>query len=87
LDVETAWELEKCLNYTKTINWLYLGMCEGEKPCCALFEFYASLEEPGDYWIELVSAASVALVDDEDVNDKDDNAMSPPLLLIVNVPQ
>lgn len=71
LDVETSWQLEKCLNYTKEINWLHIGECEppppdGDSPCCVLFDLL--IPKPGTYGFELSSRAAVELVDDEDVN-------------------
>ena len=86
LDVETSWELEKCLNYTKTINWLHIGECEppppgGDSPCCVLFDLL--VPGPG-FGIELRSRASVELVDDVDANPENNSTgWSPPLVLIV----
>ena len=87
LDVETSWELVKCLNYTKTINWLHIGSCfegppppQGPSPCCVLFDLL--VPGPG-FGIELRSRASVELVDDEDADPKNNSTgWSPPLVLI-----
>lgn len=79
LDVETSWELTKCLNYTKEINWLHIGECF-DPPCewCVLF----NLEVPGPgFDFELWPSACVELVDDVDVNPDNNCAHGPPLYL------
>lgn len=87
LDVETAWQLVKCLNYTKTINWFGISKGPFEPEMghpCVLFELF--LPGAGQYVFQLVASAEVALVDDEDVNPDNNHAMSPgPLILIVAV--
>jgi hypothetical protein len=84
LDVETAWQLRKGTNYTKTINWFGISEKEPMPHECVLFELV--VPGPGQYMFILQTSASVALVDDVDVNHGNDQAMSPPLTLIVNVP-
>jgi hypothetical protein len=82
LDVETAWELEKEIDYTKSINWLGISLEPGMHDC-VLFDLL--FVAPGVYHFMLVSSAEVALVDDEDVNLTNNSAESPPLHLIVFV--
>jgi len=80
LDVETIWLLEKCTDYTKTINWL--GISTGpEEHECVLFELPAVPVFDLDF--TLVSSVEVELVDDEDVNPENNYAESPPLYLRV----
>ena len=86
LDVETAWQLVKCLNYTKSINWFGISKLV-EPPVvphpCVLFEL---LLPPGlGYQFQLVASAMVELVDDVDVNPANNSTTSPPLTLWVNV--
>lgn len=77
LGVETVWLLEKCTNYTNTINWLrYAG---GES--CALFELLPM--GWGIFEFTLDSYASVELVGDEDVDPGNNYAESPPLYIRV----
>jgi hypothetical protein len=86
LDVETAWLLEKEIDYTKSINWLGISIfAEPVEPHpCVLFELVLPVQGP-QYVFILQSSAEVALVDDEDVNPGNDHTMSPqPLTLIVN---
>ena len=86
LDVETSWQLEKCLNYTKSINWLHIGECY-DPPCgwCSVFDLLSP--KPGVYVFELRSHASVELVDDVDVNPHNNSTgSSTPLKLIVLFP-
>ena len=87
LDVETSWQLVKCLNYTKAINWLGISVSElferAPHPC-VLFELI--VPGPGVYQFTLQSSAEVALVDDGDVNPDNNHAMSPPLYVVVIVP-
>jgi len=81
LDVETSWQLEKCLNYTKSINWLHIGECF-DPPCdwCVLFNL--NIGEPGTNY-ELRSRASVALVDDVDADPENNSTdWSTPLRII-----
>ena len=83
LDVETAWQLVKCLNYTKSINWFGISLLFVPEPHpCVLFELL--LPGPGYYTFTLQAFAEVALVDDTDVNPDNNHAMGPPLFLIVN---
>jgi len=79
LDVETSWELVKCLNYTKTINWLHIGECI-EPPCewCVLFNLL--VPGPG-FGFQLWPHACVELVDDVDVKPDNNCADGPPLYL------
>jgi hypothetical protein len=79
LDVETSWELEKCLNYTKSVRWFHVGECF-EPPCnwCVLF----NLEVPGPgYDFQLWPSACVELADDVDVNPDNNCTEGPPLYL------
>lgn len=86
LDVQTSWQLEKCVNYTKSINWLHIYECgapppEGDSPCCILFDLMAL--GPG-YGFELWSRASIELAGDEDINlDNNSTGWSPPLILMI----
>lgn len=85
LDVETQWQLVKCLNYTKSINWLGIwsgNYVPGLHPC-VLFELV--LPGSGNYSFRLVASAELELVDDEDVDPQNNNVTCPPLNLIVNV--
>jgi hypothetical protein len=86
LDVETAWQLVKCLNYTKAINWF--GISKFVEPPvvphpCVLFELL--LPAQGVYQFTLVTSAEVKLVDDVDVNPANNSTTSPPLTLWVTV--
>lgn len=87
LDVETAWQLAKETNYTKSINWLGIStvaMFEQNGPHpCVLFELV--VPGPGVYVFTLIARAEVELVDDEDVNMDNNEAASPPAGLVVNV--
>jgi hypothetical protein len=84
LDVETAWQLVKCLNYTKTINWFGISLKAGEHPC-VLFELV--VPGPGQYMFILQTSASVALVNNVDANlNNNSTGWSPQLTLMVNVP-
>jgi hypothetical protein len=88
LDVGTVWELRKCLNYTKSINWLGLHPWPYEPPIdpheCVLFEIL--FPGPGQYAFQMVAFADVALPDAEDVDPRNNHAESPTLTLVVNVP-
>jgi hypothetical protein len=88
LDVGTVWELRKCLNYTKSINWLGLHAWPYEPPVhphdCVLFEVL--FPGPGQYVFQLVAFADVVLPDAEDVDPWNNHAESPTLTLVVNVP-
>jgi len=75
LGVETIWLLEKCTNYTKTIDWLDIWPGPGG-PGTMLFDITPS--SPSSYYT-LVSTAQVELVDDEHVNPEIKYAESPPL--------
>ncbi len=86
LDVQTSWQLEKCVNYTKSINWLHIFECtpnppDGDSACCVLFDLMVS--GPG-YGFELWSRASIELAGDEDINlDNNSTGWSPPLILMI----
>ena len=81
LGVETLWLLEKCTDYEKTINWLVIGECFEPEPWCVLFDLWPV--EFGVYQFTLVASAEVELLDDEDVDESNDVAVSPPLFLTV----
>jgi hypothetical protein len=87
LDVKTVWQLVKCLNYTKAINWFGISKApfDLQQPphSCVLFELVVPM--PGIYTFTLVASADVALVDDVDVNPANNHAMGPVLILTVNV--
>jgi len=83
LDVETIWELEKEIEYTKSINWFGISVVEPFPHECVLFELV--VPEPEVYTFILQASAQVELVDDEDTNDINDYAESPSLILTVNV--
>jgi hypothetical protein len=87
LDVHTVWQLVKGTNYTKSINWLGISKAPFEQQQlphpCVLFELVVPV--PGVYTFTLVASAHVDLVGSTDVNHGNDDAMSPPLTLIVNV--
>jgi hypothetical protein len=87
LDAETAWQLAKETNYTKSINWLGIStvaMFEENGPHpCVLFELV--VPGPGVYVFTLIASAEVELVDDEDVNMDNNEATSPPVGLVVHV--
>jgi len=83
LDVETAWELEKCNNYTKSINWFSMSDIMGfEPPPCVLFHLVGPAASWPGYEFTLIASAEVALVDDEDVNPSNNYAESPPLTIL-----
>lgn len=87
LDVHTVWQLLKCVNYTKNIDWLGISSAwmfeeNGPHPC-VLFELV--LPAPGDYLFQLQTSADVALVDDADVNPANNRTESVPLFLTVRV--
>lgn len=81
LDVETAWEMEKCVSYTKSINWLGISLYSFYQYPCILFNL--SLQEETWYTFTLVASAELALVNDEDVNPSNNHAEGPPLTLKV----
>jgi hypothetical protein len=83
LDVRTVWKLANCLNYTKAINWFGISRSFGSPHQCVLFEL--RLAVAGQYRFTLEASAEVALADDVDVNLGNNRAVSPPLVLIVNV--
>jgi hypothetical protein len=88
LDVETAWQLVKETDYTKSINWFGISRAPfepGMQHPCVLFELV--LPGPGQYTFTLFASADVELVDNDDVNGDNNHAMSPPLNLTVVVPQ
>lgn len=81
LDVETSWELAKCLNYTKEINWLHVGECL-EETCdwCVLF----NLDVPGPgFGFQMWPHACVELLDDVDINPENNCVDGPPLSILV----
>jgi hypothetical protein len=87
LDVDTGWQLVKCLNYTKSINWFGISKAPfepGMEHPCVLFELV--VPGPGQYTFTLQSSAEVVMAGD--VNSQNNSTgWSPPLILIVNVPQ
>jgi hypothetical protein len=85
LDVHTQWQLVKCLNYTKAINWfgIWVGEYVPELHPCVLFELI--LPVPGQmYQFTIQASADVALVGATDVNPTNNNDISAPITLIVN---
>jgi hypothetical protein len=83
LDVETIWTLEKCLNYTKSINWLGISMVAPMPHPCVLFELV--LPQPGQiYTFTLQASAKVALINDVDV-DQNNNEVTCPQLLYITI--
>jgi hypothetical protein len=88
LDVNTQWQLVKCQNYTKSINWFGISRQwepQGWQPHpCVLFEFV--FQAPGTYTFQMFTCAKVALVDDTDVNPANDSDTSYIVTLTVNVP-
>lgn len=86
LDVETTWELENCLNYTKSVNWLGISRFPFEPPAheCVLFELI--LPGPGLYKFILIASGEVGLMGKDDVNSGNNHVESPPLTLIIDVP-
>ncbi len=85
LDVETIWTLEKPIDYIKTINWLHIGECEPQTPCCVLFELLVEVGSGSLIQFDMVSCAEVELMDDVDVNPENNRACSPPLSLLYQV--
>ncbi len=85
LDVETIWLLEKEIDYIKTINWLHIGECEPQTPCCVLFELLVEVGSGSLIQFDMVSCAEVELMDDVDVNPENNRACSPPLSLLYQV--
>jgi hypothetical protein len=88
LDVETIWQLVKCVNYTKSINLFGISKTPfdpGMEHNCVLFELV--FQAPGAYTFQLTSSAKVVLVDETDVNPANNQDMSPlpPLTLTVTV--
>ena len=82
LDVETIWTLEKPIDYIKTIDWLHIGECEPQTPCCVLFELLVEVGSGSLIQFDMVSCAEVELMDDVDVNPENNHACSPPLSLL-----
>jgi len=83
LDVETIWMLEKCLNYTKSINWFGISVFEPMPHPCVLFELV--LPAPGVYTFILVAEAEVVLMDDTDVDTENNSTgLSDSLYIIVD---
>lgn len=88
LDVETAWQLVKETDYTKSINWFGISLGGPQEPGheCVLFELVLPMPH-AQYKFTLQTSAMVALVDDTDVNtENNDSGWSPALFLTVNVP-
>jgi hypothetical protein len=82
LDVDTAWQLVKGTNYTKTINWLGISVLsqEWEPHPGVLFELV--LPVPGLYVFTLQTSAEVVIAGD--VNSQNDSTgWSPQLTLMV----
>lgn len=77
LDVETSWELVKCLNYTKSVRWFPIWEC-WEPPCCVLFQLL--VPAPG-FAFQLWPYACVELVDDVDADPENNCIEGPPLYL------
>lgn len=92
LDVETSWQLGTYTDYIKTINWLYIGECGPQTPCCALFELLGEVYVDmnplviSGYVFELESHASIKLVEDMDVNPDNDHSWNNPALYISSNP-
>jgi len=88
LDAHTVWQLVKGTNYTKNINWLGISKMPFDPMHvphpCVLFELVAP---PGAYQFQLIASAHVDLVGATDVNMTNNDAMGPPLILTVVVPQ
>jgi hypothetical protein len=84
LDVETAWQLLKEVNYTKKINWLGISVGAPEPHPCVLFELVVP-PIPGAYNFQLDAWAEVELVDAEDGNTQNDKTDESTLWLTVNV--
>ncbi|MGA2670717.1 MAG: hypothetical protein ABSF21_04805 [Dehalococcoidia bacterium] len=87
LDVETVWQLVKCPNYTKTINWFGISKAPfvpGVHPC-VLFELVLPPGPVQQYTFILQTSAEVALVDDVDVDPANNYTgwSVPPLFLTV----
>jgi len=83
LDVETQWQLVKCLNYTKSINWFGVSVGVPVPHPCVLFELV--FPAAGQYLFTLQAGAQVALVNDVDVNPQNNNVTCPPLNIQVTV--
>jgi hypothetical protein len=87
LDVETAWQLVKETDYTKSINWFGISKFV-ELPVvphpCVLFELLLPVK--GVYTFQLQASAMVALADDTDVNPDNNHDASSVLMLTVTVP-
>jgi hypothetical protein len=83
LEVGTAWQLVKCVNYTKSINWLGISKAPSYPPPhpCVLFELV--LPVAGQYLFTLQASAELGLA--VDVNSQNDKATSTVLTLQVNV--
>jgi hypothetical protein len=86
LDVKTVWQLVKCLNYTKAINWFGISKFGQElwtyHPC-VLFELVLPQGPVQQYNFTLQTSAEVALVNDVDVTPANNSTMSPLLFLTV----
>ena len=92
VDVETIWTLVKEIDYTKSINWFGISMlpefAPGLEHECVLFELIVPQSyfgAGGTYHFQLQASAQLELMDDEDVNPGNDDAVTPPLDLYVNV--
>jgi len=92
VDVETIWTLVKEVDYLKSINWFGISLSSEFAPGleheCVLFELIVppSIFLGGTYHFQLQAAAEVELMDDEDVDLGNNDAMTPILDLYVNVP-
>ena len=83
LDVETIWMLEKEIDYTKSINWLGISSEFPLPHPCVLFELVIP-PIMGFYDFVLIPYAEVELMDDVDVDEDNNYAEGPPLLLTVD---
>jgi len=85
LDVETIWELEKEIDYTKSINWLGISFDPGMHPCVLFDLLVMPMGVPGWYVFSLTAEAEVVLMDDEDVDIGNNTDVSSPLTIWVYV--
>jgi hypothetical protein len=86
LDVETIWMLEKEIDYTKSINWFGISLDVPLPHPCVLFELVIPSDPAywGFYDFVLIPYAEVELMDDVDVDEDNNYADGPPLLLTVD---
>ena len=87
LDVHTQWQLVKGVNYTKNINWfgIWFGHYEPMLHNCTLFELVVPAPA-AVYTFNITTGANVTLIGSTDVNLANNQDMSPPATLVVNVP-